>query len=70
MTPETFLSRWKLEHINAGTQQADAPDLVESLLAGAAEHGIGRDMLIAAAGGGLVNYVVDAIREAIEEDLR
>lgn len=70
MTPETFLSQWKSDHIDAGTQQADASDLVESLLADAAARGISRDMLVTAAGGGLVNYIVGSIREAIEEDLR
>jgi len=70
MKPEQFLERWKSENIDSGTQQADALKLVENLVADAENRGIRRDMLAQAAGGGLVNYVVGAIREAIEEELR
>ena len=70
MKPEQFLQHWKFEHINSGTQQADAAKLVEDLLADAEKEDISRDMLAHAAGGGLVNYVVSAIRETVEEELR
>lgn len=67
--PEQFLERWKSEHIDSGTQQSDAARLVEDLLADAEKEGISRDMLVEAAGGGLVNYIVGAIKEAVEEEL-
>lgn len=70
MKPEQFLQHWKSEHINSGTQQADALKLVEDLLSDAERKEISRDMLARAAGGGLVNYIVGAIREAVEEELR
>ena len=70
MKPEQFLERWKSEHINSGTQQADASKLVQDLVSDAENEGIRREMLTQAAGGGLVNYVIGAIREAIEEELR
>lgn len=70
MTPERFLERWKSEHIDSGTQQADASKLVEDLLADAEKEQISRDMLAHAAGGGFVNYIVGAIREAVEQELR
>lgn len=70
MKPEQFLERWKSEHIDSGTQQADALKLVEDLLADAEKEHISGDMLAQAAGGGLVDYVVGAIREAVEEELR
>lgn len=70
MTPERFLERWKSEHIDSGTQQADALKLVEDLLSDAEKERISRDMLAQAAGGGLVNYIVGAIREAVEQELR
>ncbi|AUX79618.1 hypothetical protein NXT3_PC00456 (plasmid) [Sinorhizobium fredii] len=69
MKPEQFLERWKSEHIDSGTQQSDASRLVEDLLADAEKEGISRDMLVEAAGGGLVNYIVGAIKEAVEEEL-
>ncbi|MDX0234844.1 DUF768 domain-containing protein [Sinorhizobium meliloti] len=69
MKPEQFLERWKSEHIDCGTQQSDAARLVEDLLADAEKEGICRDMLVEAAGGGLVNYIVGAIKEAVEEEL-
>ena len=69
MKPEQFLERWKSEHIDSGTQQSDASRLVEALLADAEKEGIRRDMLVEAAGGGLVNYIVGAIKEAVEEEL-
>jgi hypothetical protein len=50
MKPEQFLERWKSEHINSGTQQADALKLVEGLLADAEKEDIGRDTLTQAAG--------------------
>ncbi|MEY9199753.1 hypothetical protein ABIA16_004932 [Sinorhizobium fredii] len=68
MKPEQFLERWKSEHIDSGTQQSDASRL-EDLLADAEKEGISRDMLVEAAGGGLVNYIVGAIKEAVEEEL-
>lgn len=69
MTPAEFLSRWRLEHINSGTQQTDAPKLSGELLHDAALEGIGRDELEMLAGKPLENYIVDSIREAIEEEL-
>jgi hypothetical protein len=70
MKPEQqFLERWKSEHIDSGTQQSDASRLVEDLLADAEKEDISRDMLVQAAGGGLVNYIVGAIKEAVEEEL-
>jgi hypothetical protein len=70
VTAEQFLERWKSDHIDSSTQQTDALTLVEDLVADAENEGVCRDMLAQAAGGGLVNYVVGAIREAIEEELR
>ena len=69
MKPEQFLERWKSEHIDSGTQQSDASRLVEDLLADAEKEDISCDMLVEAAGGGLVNYIVGAIKEAVEEEL-
>ncbi|WP_085026337.1 DUF768 domain-containing protein [Ensifer aridi] len=69
MKPEQFLERWNSENIDSGTQQSDASRLVENLLADAEKQGISRDMLVEAAGGGLVNYIVGAIKEAVEEEL-
>lgn len=70
MTPEQFLERWKSDNIDSGTRQTDALRLVEDLAADAENEGIRRDLLVQAAGGGLVNYVVGAIREAVDEELR
>ena len=70
MKPEQFLERWKSDNIDSGTQQTDALRLVEHLVTDAENEGIRRDMLAQAAGGGLVNYIVGAIREAVEEELR
>ncbi|KAA1183554.1 DUF768 domain-containing protein [Rhizobium tropici] len=70
MKPEQFLERWKSEHINSGTQQTEASKLVEDLVSDAENEGISREMLAQAAGGALVNYVVGAIQEAVEEALR
>ncbi|MEF0943527.1 hypothetical protein [Rhizobium sp. BR 362] len=64
-----FLERWKSEHIDSGTQQADASKLVEDLVAAAEAEDISRDMLAQAAGGDLANYIAGAIREAVEEEL-
>ena len=70
MKPEQFLQHWKSEHINSGTQQADALQLVEDLLADAEKRDVSRDVLVQAVGGGLFCYVVGAIRQAVEAEFR
>lgn len=70
MTPGQFLECWKSEHIHGGMQQADALALVEELLADAGTEGISRDVLAQAAGGGLITYIVGAIREAVKQNFR
>jgi len=69
MTPERFLERWKSERINSGTQQSDVPRLIEDLLTDAENKGISRHLLTMAAGGSLVQFVIGAVRAAIEEEI-
>lgn len=69
MTPDQFLETWKSDHIDSGTQQSDASRLVEDLLADAENREIAQDLLVEAAGGALVDYIVRAIKEAVEEEL-
>ena len=69
MTPGDFLKQWKRDHIDMGTQQADAKDLAEDLAQSAEREGIRREELEAVAGKDLETYIIDAIREAVEEEL-
>jgi len=69
MSPAEFVTKWKLEHINMGTQQTDAMKLSEELVADAAAEGISRNDLKVIAGKDLKTYIFESIREAIEEEL-
>lgn len=70
MTAEQFLTRWKSKYIKTGTQQTDAPRLLEQLIVDASNEGISNAELSHAAGGGLVKFMFSAIREFTEEDIR
>jgi hypothetical protein len=70
MNPNQFLERWKSEHINSGTQQADIPKLLEQLVGDAEQNDISSGELSRSAGGGLVKFLMDAISESVEEELR
>jgi len=64
MTPEEFLERWKLENIDSGTQPSEIEDLSDKLLGDAGKEGIGREILEAAAGGNLRNFITGSTRDS------
>jgi hypothetical protein len=67
MTVEQFLTRWKAQYVHSGTQVTDAPRLLEQMMVDASKAGISNSELSRAADGGLVKFILSAIRRSIEE---
>jgi hypothetical protein len=70
MQADRFLEQWVRTHIDAGSQQSDATKLADELVADAARQGVGRDVLERVAGAELEQFLVGAIRDAVEQHLR
>jgi hypothetical protein len=69
MLAEHFLKHWADKHINSGSQQSDAADLARELGSDAVKEGIDRDELELMAGKSLERFILEAIRQAVEEEI-